>query len=84
MSASTLHAAHATTPPGLVAIYLPEQVATMLSKEAKAQHKPVADTIAQWLEDQADGREAVGIIERIATGKEAASPAADVWARLGV
>lgn len=84
MSTQRIRATDLTTPAGMVAFYLPEQVAAMLDEEAKTQHKTIPETIAQWLEDQADGREAAMVMARIANGQEKATPAAVVWARLGV
>ena len=84
MSNQRIQATDPATPPGTVAFYLPEQVAAMLDEEAKTQHKTIPETITQWLEDQADGREAAMVMDRIASGQEEAAPAAEVWARLGV
>lgn len=65
-------------------IELPEPVADMLEKEAKRSRKPVANLMAQWLQDQHDGREAMKVLKRIKEGKEKTYPAAEVWARHGI
>jgi predicted DNA-binding protein len=65
-------------------IELPAQVAVMLKSEAQRSKKSIAQYLAQWLEDQADGREAAKIMQRIKEGKEKVYPADDVWARHGI
>lgn len=65
-------------------IELPTEVAQQLQAEAKRSRKSVAEYLAQWLEDQADGREATKIMKRVKDGKETASPADEVYARLGI
>jgi predicted DNA-binding protein len=62
-------------------IELPEELAAMLQAEAKRSRKTIAQYVAQWLEDQQDGREAAKVIKRIKEGKEKVYPAAEVWAR---
>ena len=65
-------------------IALPLKVANMLRAEAKKSRLSVAEFLMQWLEDQADGREAAAILKRIESGKEKTIPAEEVWARLGI
>ena len=69
---------------GLETIELPAALVKLLKAEARRNRKSVAATIADWLEDQADGREATRIMKRIAAGKERAIPAEEVYARLGI
>lgn len=57
-----------------VTLTLPADVAGMLEKEARAHRKPVAKFIQEWLEDQADAREAQKRLKDIETGKTAAVP----------
>ena len=65
-------------------IALPHEVANKLRVEAKKSRLSVAEFLMQWLEDQADGREAAEIMKRIESGKEKTIPAEEVWARLGI
>lgn len=69
---------------GQVAINLPEDVASMLKKVARAHRKPVAELIREWLEDQADGREAERRWKTLKSGKTEAIPADEVYKRLGI
>lgn len=62
-------------------IELPIEVADQLQAEAKRNRKTVAEYVAQWLEDQADGREAAKRLKAIESGKTKAIPAAEVYAR---
>lgn len=65
-------------------IELPVAVAAMLKLEAQYSKMSIAEYIRQWLEDQADGREAARISRRMKSGKEKRIPAAEVYARLGI
>ena len=65
-------------------IELPSEVADMLQAEAKRSHKSVGEFIAQWLEDQADGRDAAKRWKSLESGKTKAIPAAEVYAKLGI
>jgi hypothetical protein len=65
-------------------IELPSEVAAMLKNEARRSRKSVAEFLMQWLEDQADGREAAKRLKLIKQGKTKASPAAEVYAKLGI
>lgn len=65
-------------------IELPEELAAMLQAEARRSRKTIAQYVAQWLEDQADGREAAKRLKRIQDGKDKLVPAAEVYARLGI
>jgi predicted DNA-binding protein len=65
-------------------IELPAEVAALLQNEARRSRKSIAECIMQWLEDQADGREAARISKRIKAGKEKVYPAKEVWARHGI
>lgn len=60
-------------------IELPAKVAVMLKSEAQRNKKSTAQYLTQWLEDQADGREAVKVMNRIKEGKEKVYPADEVW-----
>ena len=65
-------------------IALPLEVANMLRAEAKKSRLSVAEFLMQWLEDQADGREAAAILKRIESGKEKTIPAEKVFRELGL
>lgn len=65
-------------------IELPENIASMLQAEAKRSRKSIAQYVAQWLQDQADGREAARVMQRIKEGKEKAISAEEVYAQLGI
>ena len=51
---------------------------------SRAQRKPVAELIREWLEDQADGREAERRWKALKSGKTEAIPADEVYKRLGI
>lgn len=65
-------------------IELPHDVAEKLRSEAKKSRLSIPDLIMHWLEDQADAREAAGVMKRIKAGEEKTSPAEEVWSRLGI
>ncbi len=67
-----------------IAVELPEDVATLLQAEAKRSKKSLAEFVMQWLDDQADGREAQRRMSRIKSGKSKPIPAAQVYADLGI
>lgn len=69
---------------GTSALDLPLDVIGMLKKEAKAHRKSIAAYMREWLEDQADAREAARIIKRIDAGKEKLIPAEEVYKKLGI
>ena len=69
---------------GTVSVDLPADLASMLQKEAKVKRKPIATVVREWLEDQADGREAAKIWKRIQDGKEKLIPAEEVYKKLGI
>ena len=62
-------------------VELPVEVAGLLKAEAKRNRKSIAELMMQWLEDQADGREAARRLKDLKTGKTKAIPAEDVYAR---
>jgi hypothetical protein len=68
----------------LDSIALPHDLVVMLGKEAKAHRKSIPEYLRQWLEDQADGREADAVMKRVRAGKEKLVLADDVYARLGI
>jgi predicted DNA-binding protein len=68
----------------MVSVSLPRAVVTMLEIEAKRSRKPIAEFMANWLQDQRDGREATKVLKRIKEGKEKTYPAAEVWERHGI
>ena len=65
-------------------IALPLKVANMLRAEAKKSRLSVAEFLMQWLEDQADGREAEKRWKSLKQGKTKAIPAAEVFGELGL
>jgi predicted DNA-binding protein len=65
-----------------IAIELPEEVATLLQAEVKRSKKSMAEYVMQWLEDQADIREANAMMERIKSGKEKTTPWSEARKRL--
>lgn len=67
-----------------VTIELPSEVAQLLKAEAKQNKLSVAEFIMQWLEDQADGREAQRRMKLLKAGKTKAIAASEVYARLGI
>ena len=69
---------------GTISLDLPEDVANMLQKEAKAHRKPVATYLREWLEDQADAREAARRWKDIQSGKTKTIPDEEVYKRLGI
>lgn len=72
------------TPKSTEFVELPVEVADLLKAEAKRSHQSIAEFMMQWLEDQADGREATQRMKDLKTGKTKAIPAEDVYARLGI
>lgn len=77
---------HSLAPEDLAteSIQLPSDLASRLKAEAERNRLSIPELLMQWVQDQADGREAVATMKRIKSGKEKVSPAADVWARLGI
>ena len=69
---------------GTVSVDLPEDVANMLQKEAKAHRKPIATYLREWLENQADAREAARRWKNIESGNTKPIPANEVYKRLGI
>lgn len=67
-----------------ISIELPENIAAMLQEEARLRKKPVAALILEWLENQADEREAAKRLRRIDEGTVTPLPAAQVYERLGL
>ena len=65
-------------------IELPAAVVAMLKLEAQYSKMSIAEYIRQWLEDQADGREAARRMKMLKNGTTKAIPAAEVYARLGI
>lgn len=65
-------------------IDLPAPVFDMLTAEAKRSRKSIAEYMAQWLEDQADGREAARRMKLLREGKTQAIPAEQVYSLLGI
>ena len=66
------------------AIQLPQEVAAKLKAEAKKSRLSVPEFIMQWLEEQADIREATKRLHDLKSGKTKAIPAEEVYARLGL
>lgn len=69
---------------GLESIQLPAEVVKLLKAEARRSRKSVAATLTDWLEDQADGREAHRRMKALRSGKTRAIPAEEVYKRLGI
>ena len=69
---------------GTVSVDLPKDLANMLQKQARAHRKPVAAYLREWLEDQADAREATRRWKDIQSGKTKTIPAEEVYKRLGI
>lgn len=69
---------------GLESIQLPAEVVKLLKAEARRSRKSVAATLADWLEDQADGREARRRMKALRSGKTRGVPAEEVYKRLGI
>ncbi len=67
-----------------VKIELPLEVAALLEKEAKRHRKPIARYVAEWLDDQRDGREATKRWKDIESGKTKLIPAEEVYKKLGL
>lgn len=68
----------------LASIELPARTVERLQAEAKRARKPIAKFVLEWLDDQAEEREAAKVIKRIKEGKEKMIPAAEVYAKLGL
>lgn len=84
MSSSNQPFPQPAAPGGLVAVYLPEAVASGLQREAKTSRKSIEKMVAQWLEDQADYRAAAAVLKRVKAGKEQLHDAEEVYKRLGL
>ena len=59
---------------GTISVDLPADVAGMLRREARANRKPVADMVREWLEDRAEARAAEKALQsalKINKGKQA-------------
>lgn len=67
-----------------VAVKLPADVAGMLQKEARARRKTVGELVRDWLQDNADAREAERRWKAHEAGKTQAIPAGEVYKRLGI
>ena len=67
-----------------VSIELPSDVAKLLKDQARRNRKSIAETIADWLQDQADAREAERRWKSLQSGKTKAVPAEKVYERLGL
>ena len=67
-----------------VSIELPSDVAKLLKDQARRNRKSIAETIAVWLQDQADAREAERRWKSLQSGKTKAVPAEKVYERLGL
>lgn len=67
-----------------VSIELPSDVAKLLKNQARRNRKSIAETIADWLQDQADAREAERRWKSLQSGKTKAVPAEKVYERLGL
>ena len=74
---------HPSTP-STVSIELPSDVAKLLKDQARRNRKSIAETIAVWLQDQADAREAERRWKSLQSGKTKAVPAEKVYERLGL
>ena len=74
---------HRSTP-STVSIELPSDVAKLLKDQARRNRKSIAETIAVWLQDQADAREAERRWKSLQSGKTKAVPAEKVYERLGL
>ena len=69
---------------GRESIELPAEIAAMLKAEARRRRISIATIIADWLQDQADAREADRRWKSLQNGKTKAVPAEDVYKRLGI
>lgn len=69
---------------GQESIELPAEIAAMLKAEARRSRKSIAAIIANWLQDQADAREADRRWKNLQSGKTKAVPAEEVYKRLGI
>lgn len=69
---------------GTVSVDLPADVAGMLQKEAKLHRSPVAAVLREWLQDQADAREAARRWKDLESGKTKTISAEEVYQRLGI
>ena len=65
-------------------VELPVEVVAMLKAEARAHRKSIAQVMMDWLEEQADIREATKRLKDLKSGKTKAIPAEEVYARLGI
>lgn len=63
---------------------LPANLVALLESEAKAHRKPIADYLAEWLQDQHDARIAMRRVRDLKAGKTKAIPAEQVYAKLGI
>ena len=70
--------------PGTVTLQLPADVADLLQKEAKRHRKSISRYVAEWLEDQRDGREAAKRWKDVESGKTKLIPAEEVYKKLGL
>ena len=66
------------------ALELPADLVSMLEKEARAHRKTIAVYMREWLQDQADAREATRRWKDIDSGKTKTVPAEEVYNRLGI
>jgi len=69
---------------GQESIELPVEIAAMLKAEARRSRKSIAAIIANWLQDQADAREAERRWKSLRSGKTKAVAPEDVYKRLGI
>ena len=53
-----------------VVLNLPETLAGVLQREAKARKKTMPEIVTEWLQNEADEREADKLLTRIKAGKE--------------
>ena len=67
-----------------VSIELPSALAKQLKDQARRNRKSIAQTIADWLQDQADASEADRRWKSLQSGKTKAVPAEQVYRRLGI
>ena len=69
---------------GLEAIELPVEVVKQLKAEARRGRKSIAAILTEWLQDQADGREAHRRMQDLRLATTQAIPAAQVYKRLEI
>lgn len=67
-----------------VSIELPSDVAQLLKDQARRNRKSIAAIIAEWLQDQADAREADRRWKSLQSGKTKAVTSDQVYQRLGI